>query len=429
MVKIINSFAVSIEAYLYSILPLIINLPVHEKISSMAASLTKIKGFIQTYSGYNFENLSEAEYEELRNFVREALLMLRWEMEKEFGQIVDETGKYLYISGLQAQLTYMADGITGFEDSEDISIPLVPVFEWVMTSLFDLLEHIRNYFPDYFNFSTLLPKEFLIRHREKYKFIGIPLIEVLTSHQVDPALIDLIKSYNEATDKTERFKIKTWRQWDFLIKTLTAVSDFMDDPPKGDINLELLKLFLCREFNSIQVYAYFLKYIERITLSEASFQEQQQDLLYLLKVFKQVRVEGKHLYDPEVQSLKSSVIESITAELNYLKERENIYLQNFRSAESGAPSKFYFKVMVTLAELMFLFRIFIEVEFISTKFKSYLYEFVSSHIQTERSEKPSLKSQRNHFNNKPFPDRTVRSVRDWLSKMISHIDHHYKITI
>jgi len=76
-----------------------------------------------------------------------------------------------------------------------------------------------------------------------------------------------------------------------------------------------------------------------------------------------------------------------------------------------------------------LFRIFIEVGFINTKFKSYLYEFVSNHIQTERSEKPSLKSQRNHFSNKPFPDRMVQSIRDWLSKMIVHIDLYYKINI
>jgi hypothetical protein len=395
----------------------------------MAASLTKIKGFIQTYSGYNFENLSEAEFEELKNFVSQALLMLRWEMEEELQQIPDEAGKSQYISGLQSQLIYMADGITGFEDGGDVRIQLVPVFEWVMMSIFDLLEHIRNYFPDYFDFGAMLPKEFISSHRDKNKFSGAQLIEVLTTHHTDPVLVELIKNYNEATDKSERFKIKTWQQWDFLIKTHTVISDFMDDPPKKDIDLELLKIFVCRDFNSIQVYAFFLKYIERITLSEASFEEQQQDLLYLLKVFKQVRIEGKYVYNPQVQSLKTSVIESITAELNYLEEKEKIYLQSFKPADNATPSKFYFKVMVTLAELMFLFRIFIEVGFINTKFKSYLYEFVSNHIQTERSEKPSLKSQRNHFNNKPFPDRIVQSIRDWLSKMIGHIDLYYKINI
>ncbi|QEC78853.1 hypothetical protein [Mucilaginibacter ginsenosidivorax] len=395
----------------------------------MAASLTKIKGFIQTYSGYNFENLSETEFEELKNFVSQALLMVRWEIGDELHQIPDEPGRSQYVSGLQSQLTYMADGIIGFENGEDIRIPLVPAFEWVMMSIFDLLEHIRNYFPDYFDFGAILPKEFISRHRDKDKFWGSQLIEVLTEHHTDPVLIELIKNYNEATDKSEWFKIKTWRQWDFLIKTVTVISDFMDNPPKSDIDLELFKLFVRRDFNSIQVYAYFLKYIERITLSEASFEEQQQDLLYLLKVFKQVRIEEKYVYDPQVQSLKTSVIESISAELNYLEEKEKIYLQSFKPADTEIPSKFYFKVMVTLAELMFLFRIFIEVGFINTKFKSYLYEFVSNHIQTDRSEKPSLKSQRNHFNNKPFPDRTVQSIRNWLSKMIQHIDLYYKITI
>ncbi|RYG12321.1 MAG: hypothetical protein EOO07_19230 [Chitinophagaceae bacterium] len=162
-------------------------------------------------------------------------------------------------------------------------------------------------------------------------------------------------------------------------------------------------------------------------MSDAEFHEQQQDLIYLLKIFQQVRVDAQHLYDPKVQSLKLSVIESLEAELAYLEQKEKLYTQNFKITSPNEPSKFYFVVAVTLAELMFFFRILLEVAFIQTKFKSYLYEFVNNHIKTERAENISKKSQRNHFSNKPFPDRIVQSIRSWLQKMINHIDQHYKL--
>jgi hypothetical protein len=34
---------------------------------------------------------------------------------------------------------------------------------------------------------------------------------------------------------------------------------------------------------------------------------------------------------------------------------------------------------------------------------------------------------RNHFNNKPFPDRVVHNVKSWLEKMTNHIDLYYKL--
>jgi len=393
----------------------------------MAAALTKLKGFIQTYTSISFGTISEAEMDELKSFVTQALTTLRWEIEDELNNIKDESEKGLYILSLQSQLTYLADGITGFERDENNVLIISGLLDWALYSIYDLLEHIRNYFVTYFDFDAELPVRFFEQHRSLYPLFKNDLNERLLLYKVDPELSALILSFSQATGMSERFKIRTWRHWDYLVKTVRVISQFLENPPMEDIDLELLKLLICKEFNSIQVYAYFLKYIERTTLSDAEFHEQQQELIYLLKTFQQVRVEAQHLYDPKVQSLKTSVIESIEAELAYLEQKEKLYTQNFKSSGPDEPSKFYFDVAVTLAELMFFFRILLEVAFIQIKFKSYLYEFVNNHIKTQRAENISKKSQRNHFSNKPFPDRIVQSIRNWLQKMISHIDDHYKL--
>jgi len=63
----------------------------------MAAALTKLKGFIQTYTSISFGTISEAEMDELKSFVTQALTTLRWEIEDELNNIKDESEKGLYI--------------------------------------------------------------------------------------------------------------------------------------------------------------------------------------------------------------------------------------------------------------------------------------------------------------------------------------------
>lgn len=394
----------------------------------MAASLIKIKGFIQTYSGYNFENITDSEFEELKNFINQALFDLRWEMEDDLNNIKEDAAKKKYVYDFQSKLTYMAESISEFDRENRKNYQVSPVFGWLQTAIFELLDHIRIYFSTFFVFKMELPAGFTGSFKPRYKsFEGLQ--EKVAGSNLDPNLATLIINFNGATDKSERFRVRTWQQWDFLVKTIVVTDHFLDDPPDGDINLELLKLFICREFNSIQVYAYFLKYIEKTTASEAGYQEQKQELLYFLKVFKQVRVEAKHSYDPNMQPLKTSVLESLNAEIEYLDEKQRLFLQNFKSTNPESPSKFYFGVAATLGELMFLFRLMLEVGFIQTKFNSYLYEFISNHIRTKKAENISKKSMRNHFNNKPFPDRVVQNVRLWLTKMIAHLDLYYKLNL
>lgn len=391
----------------------------------MAASLTKLKGFIQTYSGCNFENIPEQEIDELKSFLTEAISSVTWEIEDNLRNSKNRVEKKQYIVSLQFQLTYMADRIFGFDRDDKKSVKISTVFVWLQTSIFELLIHIRTYFGFYFDFGMDLPAGFVGHSKLGYQSFD-NLSGKLTETKVDPDLSLLIRTFAEATGKSERFKIRTWRQLDFLLKTIGAVEHCLDTIPGNDIDLELLKIFISRNFNSIQVYAWFLKYIERITFADNSFQDQKQRLLYLLKVTKQVRIGDKGCFDPKVQSLQTSIVESLDAEIRYLEDKHQLFLQEFKSTNPEDPSKFYFTVMSTLGELMFLFRLMLEVGFVETKFNSYLYEFVSNHIRTKNTENISKKSQRNLFNNKPFPDRVVQNVRLWLTKMTNHLDLYYK---
>jgi len=391
----------------------------------MATSFLKLKGFVQSYAGFDMDEISATDQVQLTDFVNDSIHVLKWEIEEEFNLLKAEERSH-YIKLMQSQLTYLSNAITGFDKDKIKNNSLYLGRELALDGIYLLLEHLRIYFADQFNFNAELPDHFLERYKQIHPIFQRRLIEQLKPFNIGQELLLLLETFVEATERADIFKIRNWWQWEYLLNTGKILSEFIAKPPPGDIELELLKLFLHQDFNSIHVYAYFLKYFERITLSELTYPEQQQQLLYYVKIVKQVRVESPQRYDPNVQSLKTSVLDSLVAEIRYLEDKEKVMVQTFKSTTPGNPAKFYFKVIITLAELMFFFRIMLEVGFIQTKFNSYLYEFITNHIKTQRAENISKKSMRNHFSNKPFPDRLVQNVRSWLNKMINHIDLYYK---
>lgn len=391
----------------------------------MAAALTQIRAFINTYSGYNFEELTNDKIESLKSFASQSFQTILYEIQSDFELLTNDVSKKQYISSLQSQLVYLDAGLNGFNRQPAEPKPLI--IEWVCKEIYFLLEHLRIYFYRFLDIDIKLPPNYVATYRIEHPEIWQDFERFFSENHIDPELQALLTQFANSTESTEKFTINNWQQFEYLLQMVQEVGTLSEHIDRNIPELAILKLFVFMEFNSIQVYGYFIKYIERITMNEGSFQEQQQDLLYLLKVFRQVRIDAKYPYDPLVQSLKLSVTESIETEITYLEQKEKMLLESFRGPDPGAPSKFYFKVVFTLAELMFFFRIMLEVKVIYTKFNSYIYEFIANHIQTERAENISKKSMRNHISSKLFPDRVVQNVKTWLEKMIQHINLYYHI--
>jgi hypothetical protein len=387
----------------------------------MTIALTKLRGMIHTYSNYDFEVLSPDDLESLKTNIEEITQVLLWEIAEEY-----DNQKHPEIIGqIQSKLTFYAEAVANFEKDPKLCISTNEICIFLHQQVVRVLNHMRTYYPADFNLDALLPAHYteIIQHHSVNEVAS--LLESLKNTGADEGLLSILKTYLSATGSSERFQIKTWRQLVFQQDVYKGLNQF-SNCTKKDLTLELLKMLIALEFNSIQIYGYFIRYLEKITLGDQEFALQLERLSFLIKSFRQVRVEALTFYDPNAPSLKISVLESVTAEVAYVEQKEKIFLQTFKTVSPENSTNFYFKVAITLQELMFFFRVALEVTFIATKFKSYLYEFINNHIQTENAENLSKQSMRNHFNNKLFPDKVVLVVRTWLTKMIEHIDLFYK---
>jgi hypothetical protein len=392
----------------------------------MSGALTQLKAFIQTYLLLQPEPFPEAVTEEIKAFVSESMSSLQLQIDEVIWNTKEESLRVQYVRDIQLQLTSLGDELTGTGLSENQTLRLGETIDWVLMKIFQALDHLRTYFSLYFNFGAALPVQFIQKYEASHRFQVEALLKSIKEKGVDQDLLALLENYFHAHYEPERSGIRTWSQWDYLLSLQAGLIDLNQMLPKGDITFELLKFLIKRDFNSADIYAYFMKYFERITSSELSLQEQQEALFYQLKIFRQIRIEVSSSFDPGAQPLKTSLSDCLLAELDYVAQKEKIFLQHFESPSSGKTSRFYFDVTFTLPELMFFCRLMIETDALRTKFNSHLYEFIAAHIRTQRAENLSKKSMRNHFSNRPFPDRIVRKVREWLGKMIAHIDLYYK---
>jgi hypothetical protein len=391
----------------------------------MVNTLIKIKAVTTTIASYGEDQLNNQVPDELTWIISEDVSRMVIRIEEQLFAFKTEADRKAYLNDVQFHLTELADQLLSIGQDKQIAVSIANLFLAMSERAVTVLNHLYNHLNAYFNLGGKLPFGYTsIAHVSKAERVG-KIITGLRVLEIDPDLIDLLHAYLLHADQQDLYPLRTWHQWQYLQETIRWLEQFTQVPPAVKPECKLLLELVARNFNSIRIYAYFIKYIGRVTQAEKAFQDQQQDLLYLLKVLRQVLVDSKYVYDAQVQPLKDSLVDCLTAELEYVEQREKVFINNYKST-NDSPSRFYFEVAVTLAELMFLVKVWLETNFIQTKFKSYVYEFISNHIRTKRAENLSKKSMRNHVSNPYVPDRLVLNVRDWLVKMIAHIDLHYK---
>jgi hypothetical protein len=390
----------------------------------MVNTLIKIKAVTTTIASYGEDQFNNRIPDELQGIISEDANQMIIRIEEQlFGY--NEADRKAYLNDVQFHLTELADQLLALSQDIKTSASVSGLFSTMSERAITVLKYLFDHLHAYFNLAGKLPAGFSsMAHAADTERIE-KIVDGLRTMEIDPDLIDLLNAYMVHAGLEEIYPLRTWHQWQYLRETINWLDQFTQLQTAVKPECRLLLDLVARNFNSIRIYAYFMKYISRITLADKSFQDQQQDLLYLLKLLRQVLVDSRYVYDAHVQPLKDSLIDCLKAELEYVEQREKVFVDHYKST-TNSPSRFYFEVAVTLAELMFLVKVWMETNFIQTKFKSYVYEFISNHIRTKRAENLSKKSMRNHLSNPYVPDRLVLNVREWLNKMIAHIDLHYK---
>lgn len=289
-----------------------------------------------------------------------------------------------------------------------------------------ILGYLLRKYPEYFDFNRVVPDWVIVlNHKSVIDFDRI--IDNLQTKSIDPELLEIISEYLKCLFIPNKFKMKTWRQYVYLDLLVTELDYFSELPKTHDDNKNLLKLLVGRNFNPIELHDYVIRFFTKILPRDKSYEEQEMELLTLLKVIKQTRIETIDVYNNEAQPIYNSVCDFINGELESIGKMKDVLTSYATESVTTGKSNYFFEFCTTIEELIFLTQVMLEVRLIKTKFRSNLYTFISKHIKTERSKNPSTGYMRALDSPKyEFQAKTIRRVRSWLTNMVSYIDENYK---
>jgi hypothetical protein len=291
-----------------------------------------------------------------------------------------------------------------------------PVLESIVHRLAGLLNYLEEHFPDYFNQDMKMPRVHLsIVTNELREFCTVLCLKFKDTN-VDAALITLMKQcINSHITAGGNL---TFRQF-YYFKLLRLNIENIETLESKFETLELVKVLLHCNFNTEQFYTYVLKYITRAVNSLPTIGEKVDQLTYYLKFANQELSNHSIGYHYQQIPISVQISDWLSQELMYLKTKQQ--LLPTIAAEEIMPLDFKLNFDLSVPQLAFLFRAFIESGVIQNKNTSELIRFLSKYVKTKKSESISSESFRIKYysvesGTKDAVKKTLQSVLNFISR-------------
>ncbi|WP_192822761.1 hypothetical protein [Rufibacter sp. LB8] len=325
----------------------------------------------------------------------------------------------------QMELTSLADSLyhRGAHRSDDEAWQFhVRVLEEVKGLLFHQLRH----FPGSFHFQRDAPLACRDWYAESLASSQRQLVGYLEGQELDAGLRHLLKEYLFCCQThSDWFAPSTWSDYLYLEEftaCLLRIAKLPHPHPKSIFHGLMRKMFYLN-FNCAPFYGFCLQKIQGHTRMFPAYRDQHRELLYLLKLCRQVPEKPDTGFDLKAPSLQASVVKFLKEEIRFIVEMENLPALHRMQGVPTAPARPYFTVGCTATQLALFMRLLVETGFLMAKRKADVHEFIANHVGTSKKEKISGHS----FKNKtydPSPS-AARKVKAQLHLMLQRLNEKY----
>ncbi|SEK23978.1 hypothetical protein [Parapedobacter koreensis] len=358
-----------------------------------------------------------------RQSLYEVLDYLPTKLEQRISDSTTNEALAIFIRQTQLQLTARADtAYAAFLEYSKRGSPLASVFAEINSKLISVLKYLYKHYADHFDHSLATPEGMPREHISD----GTEVIEKLKEIGVDKDLIELVNEllYDEQSTDPEN---STWAHFHYRGKLASQLNTTIGQHKKTgeDATISIIESLVCCNVNKLGFYRYMVSYIDRITATNTTFEEKEEQLEALLKKMERVRITPKMAYHTKPGHIRDYFIGCIMSELDRLKRNRDSANQQRRGPNDNNGNSFYFSVSTTIEGLLLLAWLMTEVGFIKTALHSRLYAFISNHIRTERTDNPSIKNMQNRFGPEHATSKTVNKIRAVLTQMIRILDDHF----
>lgn len=280
----------------------------------------------------------------------------------------------------------------------------------------ELLEFLASDFKDAYDFDAKPPESQIKTARREAKKHLLKLTEYLEDRKIEGALIDASLHGLWRLEKEYATLSVTFRRILFAREVQRVIYNLLNE---SQLNIEeqLHSMLFYLNCNSIKVFLYQTQLVEK-HLSADTNTERIGKLALALKKVNQIQVKPGIGYNVHGTSLKELVSGYLNEEISYL-ERVTTFIPDNPHHEK-LMQNFKLKVNLSVSQVAYVFRIFVENQLIQTKNQTELLKFLARVVTTKKAESVSFDSLRAKYYN--VETGTKESVRDALSSLVRYVD-------
>ncbi len=354
-----------------------------------------------------------------KNILRDETERIKKKFVHEIYAFEDERHLERHIQLHQQELIRMMDMLAKVIDDRSEDQNYYELHRLSCSAVEELLTFIERHFTKYFDQDTKAPESYITLAGSDIVKIYGDLQDHLNRLSTEPQLIELVlhpmKKFieNIPTGQITYRKIIYVKE---IQKEIQRIVNFKRD--ESSINDDLRAELLYLNYNTIKYFRYYTNYVVDQLETVDSSSGRIERLSFFLKMVNQTQVKPGVGYNRTIHTLKEQLAEWIAEEVFYLEKMHKLNEKN--AAGKVLAEDFKLKTEMSVSQLAYLLRVFIETKVINNKNVSDLIRFFSRFFQTKRLESISYESFRVRYYN--TEGGTKRSVRNILLLMVDYIN-------
>lgn len=325
-----------------------------------------------------------------------------------------------YFAFHQKILVKMLDKTYEREIPSDTLLQRRTILAIIRSALEDLLTYIKTDCPLYFNYRQKVPKHLVAGWLGKITDNVRALEAKYSSASGNRELIDIaLHAFKRLDFGTTDLSYGELVYYELVQSRLLSLDTFDSDETilRQDICHCLMRL----NYNCPLFVNYYTEHFQRILMTCETLSDRIDQASYFYKVVGQIKIETHLAFESSSPNVKDQVLDWLSHERDYLQEKWKLQTS---CPSHGDALRADFKVTfdLSVSQVAFLIRTFVETGVIQNKNTSELIRFITSFVKTKKSETISLDSFRTKFYN--TESGTKDAVKKMLQSMVQHMNRN-----
>lgn len=287
-------------------------------------------------------------------------------------------------------------------------------------SLEELLRFVEKHFTEYFDQDAWIPEGYrrivIDEIQKNIRPLQTGLLQLGVRNELVGWALYPLKEFveNPSTEITYRKLIYVKELEKELYQLIDTTGELTADP---SLSVQWLLFYL--NFNPLKYFNYCTNRINLFVNETENLSERIERLSLVQKLVNQYQARQGIGYDLKLKSLKEQLVDWLSQEITFLEKKQKNILAEVATDNAMEPG-FKLKVDMSVPQLSYLLRVFVETHIIKNENIAFLLRFLTKIFQTKRTDDVSYDSAHNKYYN--AETSTKGAVKKLLLRMVAYID-------